>query len=623
MHYRSWFYMHNFVRDQFINSDGFLLQASCAFIDPDALWTRILASFGFSFTDRIEVLQASALWFFSEQSETAPTLFEGFLMLMLSLLTGSWSPALVVGFSDSECDLSRIRTEICSLLAIKDKTYSELQSTLPRSVSSHPSFDTILESSTTFTPPSSRTLKEGSYRLLPSMYEHHFSAVRVYFSAFRLGDVEAAVLNWSSQFSSSSHHVDSSHSTPRAVRFVCPIKDPMNFDFHPMTFCDSFWRILRCLCFSLCSSLHQKHNTNTLHLPAAFVMAAVDAAFRSGREQEVYHKMNEAVATFAWQISPHHNRELVTGGSTPVLTSICDSLRSIKDGADSDKSLVCLALAYNYALYSIEKLCAVGKESNGAAVRSRESDPAICRKKSTAMAARQSALARIRILQQKFSCSFDDKNISSPSQLVVDSGIQKSCVTVGSERRVIEETPCASPTQNAENGGSIVSSSIEASSSGQDVALAGQSEIFSAEDLGCCCICTMDADYNDPLGLLVSINADPLSGGSRVFLSSLSPSDELLAGADNHESVLIRSCGHAVHISCMQSWLFMHQGPSSHFREGINARLHVVLIIILPHDLFFAQDSRVHFADPNATECSRLLRTAMMPSSKMLWHLSR
>jgi hypothetical protein len=570
MHHRSWFYMHNFVRDQFINSDGFLLQASCAFIDPDALWTRILASFGFALTDRIEVLQASALWFFSEQSETAPALFEGFLMLMLSLLSGSWSPTLVVGFSDSECDIFRIRTEISSLLAIKDRTYSELQSSLPRSVSSHPSFDKILESLTTFTPPSSRTLKEGSFRLLPSIYEHHFSAVRVYFSAFRLGDVEAAVLNWSSYFNSPSQRADSSDATTRAVRFVCPINDPMNFEYHPMIFCDTFWRSLRCLCFSLCSSFHQNLNTNILHLPAAFAMVAVDAASQTGREQEVYHKMNEQAATFAWQIFPEHNRELVMGGSTPVLTSICDSLRFVKDRADSDKSLACLALAYNYALYSIEKFSAVGSESSGAAVRSRESDPAICRKKSTAMAARQSALARIRLLQQKFSGLLEDKDISSPYHNAADVQSQRS-VAVGSERRTTEETPSKSSSQNVESGSSHVSSSIAISSFGlQDVALISQSEFCSAEDLGCCCICTMDADYNDPVGLLVSINADPLGGRSRTFLSALSPSDELLAGVDDHKSVLIRSCGHAVHVSCMQSWLLMHQGPSSHFRNGTN-----------------------------------------------------
>lgn len=144
--------MHNVVRDHFINSDGFLLQAACAFIDPDALWTRVLASFGFEFTDRIEALHSSSLWFFTDQSQIAPPLFEGFLMLMLSFITGSWSPAFVVGFSDSECDVSRIRTEICSVLSTKDRTYSELQRILPRAVSSHPSYDTVLKSLTSFTP---------------------------------------------------------------------------------------------------------------------------------------------------------------------------------------------------------------------------------------------------------------------------------------------------------------------------------------------------------------------------------------------------------------------------------------------------------------------------------------
>ena len=99
MQFRSWYYMHNFVRDQFINSDGFLLQASCAFVDPDALWTRIMASFGFAFDDCIEVLQTSALWFFTDQSETAPGLpmtvretsvdrITGGVMLMM---TGAWA----------------------------------------------------------------------------------------------------------------------------------------------------------------------------------------------------------------------------------------------------------------------------------------------------------------------------------------------------------------------------------------------------------------------------------------------------------------------------------------------------------------------------------------------------
>ena len=573
MHHRSWFYMHNFFRDQFINSDGFLLQASCAFIDPDALWTRVLASFGFAFTDRIEVLQASALWFFTEQSATAPALFEGFLMLMLSLLSGSWSPALVVGFSDSECDISRIRTEICCLLSIKDKTYSELQNLLPRAVSSHPSYDAVLESSTTFTPPSSRTLKEGSFRLLPSVYEHHFSAVRVYFSAFRLGDVEAAVSNWSSQFNLPSSKVDPSDAKPRAVRFVCPIDDPISSNFYPMTFCDTFWQTLRCLSFSLCSSFHQQHSTNTLHLPAAFAMAAVDAALRSGREEEVYLRMNEPVATFSWQLSPDHNRELVTGGSTPVVTSIYDSLHAIKDIAESHKSQFCLAQAYNYALYSIEKLIAAGSESNGAAVRSRESDPAICRKKSTAMAARQHALARIRLLQQQFSCSCDDKATASPSHVAADIQMQTSSVAIGLEERGVEDTPCASPSQNLGTGetpASWSSAALQSPFGMEDVTPKCQDEISCADDLGCCCICTMEADYNDPLGLLVSINPDPLGGSSRIFLSSLSPSDELMAEVDTHTSVLIQSCGHAVHVSCMQSWLLMHQGPSSQFSDGTN-----------------------------------------------------
>ena len=579
MHYRSWFYMHNFVRDQFINSDGFLLQAACAIIDPDALWTRILASFGFAFTNYIQVLQSSALWFFTDQSETAPALLEGFLMLMLSLLTGSWSAAFVVGFSDSEHDKCRIRTEICSVLSIKDKTYSELQNILPRAVSSHPSFDSVLESLTTFTPPSSRTLKEGSYRLLPSAFEQNFSAVRVYFSAFRLGDVEAAILNWSSQFNSPSIEMGPTDS-PRKVRFVCPIDDPITSSYFPLIFCNNFWQFLRCLCFSLCSNFDQKHQTSYLHLPAAFAQAAVDAAVRSGREHEVFHKMNESVATFAWNLTPLENRELMTGGCTPVLTSICDSLHAIKMKADSGKNLVCLAHAYDYTLHSIQKLSALSSETNGAAVRSRESDPSISRKRSTAMAARQSALAKIRLLQKKFSCLFDENASSPPLHRVLDASVHtndpaQSHIGVEPDKSEFQETPCASPAQNDETTGMFASasdSSSQPSSCLQYESLKYPGDDFCADDLGCCCICTMEADDNDPLGLLVSITSDPLtgSGSSRTFLSSLTPSDPLLWSIDNSESALIRSCGHAVHVSCMQSWLLMHQGPTSQFSDGTN-----------------------------------------------------
>ena len=80
----------------------------------------------------------------------------------------------------------------------------------------------------------------------------------------------------------------------------------------------------------------------------------------------------------------------------------------------------------------------------------------------------------------------------------------------------------------------------------------------------------MDADYNDPLGLLVSISADLLSGCSRSYLSSLSSSDLALAGVRINESALIHSCGHAVHVSCMKSWILMHLGPSSEFWHGKN-----------------------------------------------------
>ncbi len=567
--------MHNFVRDQFINSDGFLLQASCAIIDPDAMWTRVLASFGFTCTNCIEVLQSSALWFFTDQSETAPALFEGSLMLMLSLLTGSWSPALVVGFSDSECDLNRIRTEICSLLSIKDKTYSELQNVLPRAVSSHPVFDSVLESLTTFTPPSSRTLKEGSYRLLPSVFEHHFSAIRVYFSAYRLADVEAAISNWSSNFNSSSVKMDACDATPRKVRFVCSIDDPIMLAYFPLIFCDTFWRILRCLCFSLCSSFDQKHHTSILHLPAAFAQAAVDAALQSGREHDVFHKMNEPVATFAWKMFPQEDREFMMGGCTPVLTSIYDSLLAIKVRAESDKNLVCLALAYKYALHSIETLIAVSSESNGAAVRSRESDPLISRKRSTAMAARRNALARIRLLQQKFSCLLDDSAVlSSPlhrtpvPQIPASNSVQ-SLDAVEPDHR--EFQMATSPTQSDECEGILASFSKTNSQSSfglREESLEYPGDDFCADDLGCCCICTMEAGDNDPLGLLVSINLDPLRGSFRTFPSS-SHADPLSAGVGNFKnSALVRSCGHAVHVSCMQSWLYMHQGPSSQFSDG-------------------------------------------------------
>ncbi len=570
--------MHNFVRDQFINSDGFLLQASCAIIDPDAMWTRVLASFGFTFTNCIEVLQSSALWFFTDQSETAPALFEGSLMLMLSLLTGSWSPALVVGFSDSDCDLSRIRTEICSLLSIKDKTYSELQNILPRAVSSHPAFDSVLESITTFTPPSSRTLKEGSYRLLPSVFEHHFSAVRVYFSAYRLSEVEAAILNWSSNFNSSSMKADTCDATPRKVRFVCSIDDPIASAYYPLTFCDTFWRILRCLCFSLCSSFDQKHHSSILHLPAAFAQAAVDAALRSGREHEVFHKMHEPVATFAWKMFPEENRELIMGGCTPVLTSIYDSLHAIKVRAESDKNLVCLALAYNHALYSIEKLSAVSSELNGAAVRSRESDPSISRKRSTAMAARQNALARIRLLQQKFSCSLDESAKSSsplhrnPVFQLPASDLVHSLDEVEPDHREFQKDGGTSPALSDENEGVLASTSKTTSQSSfglRQESLEYPGDDFCADDLGCCCICTMEAGDNDPLGLLVSITPDPLRGSFRTFPSSSSHADPLSPGVGNlKNSALIRSCGHAVHVSCMQSWLYMHHGPSSQFSDG-------------------------------------------------------
>jgi hypothetical protein len=570
MTYRSWFYMHHFVRDQFVNLDGFLLQAACACINPDALWTRILASFGFSFTDRVQVLQTSALWFFTDQSETAPALFESFLMLMLSLLTGSWSPAFVVGFSDSECDLSRIKTEICSLLAIKDKTYSELQSSLPRAVSSHPSFDIVLESLTTFTPPSSRTLKEGSYRLLPSVFEHHFSAVRVYFSAYRLGDVDAAILNWSSQFNSSSMKANDGDLLPRSVRFVCAIDDPIICDYYPLTFCDTFWQVLRCLCFSVCSSFDKTHHTNVLHLPAAFAQAAVDAALRSGREREIFYKMSEPVATSVWSMSPDEDPELVMGGSTPVLTSICDSLHAIKDAAGSDPNLACLVLAYNYTLHSIQKLNAESSESSGAFVRSRECPPSISRKKSTAMAARQNALSRIRFLQTLFSRLIDDTAMASPGLKFQSSDVAPQSPAAVEQRELgplqFQEAQCQSPSQLGESGGTPAAplkTTVQSSPS-----LAG--DIFCADDLGACCICTSEDDYNDPLGLLVSISLDPISGSFDAFLSTLSPSDPLLAEVTSSESALIRSCGHAVHVSCMKTWLDMHQGPNSQFKDGSN-----------------------------------------------------
>jgi len=574
MTFRSWFYMHHFVRDQFVNLDGFLLQAACACIDPDALWTRVLASFGFSFSGRVQALQSSALWFFTEQSETAPALFESFLMLMLSLLTGSWSPAFVVGFSDSECDISRIKTEICSLLAIKDKTYSELQSSLPRTVSSHPSFDTVLESLTTFTPPSSRTLKEGSYRLLPSVFEHHFSAVRVYFSAYRLADVDAAILNWSSQFNSSSMKANDGDLHPRSVRFVCAIDDPIICDYYPLIFCDKFWQVLRCLCFSVCSSFDQTHHTNMLHLPAAFAQAAVDAALRSGRELEVFHKMNEPVATFVWELSPDEDRELVTGGSTPVLTSICDSLHAIKDAADSDPNLACLVIAYNYTLHSIQKLIAESSESSGSFVRSRECPPSISRKKSTAMAARQSALARIRLLQQHFSSLIDDNAMASPGPKCQpsDEAPHQSPAAAAAEFNSLELQEAQSPTPTQRNAsGFTVAAAATVTQASSQPSSSPEGDIFCADDLGACCICTSEDDYNDPLGLLVSISLDPMSGSFDTFLSALSPSDPLLAAVTSSESALIRSCGHAAHVSCMKTWLDMHQGPHSKFFDGIAA----------------------------------------------------
>jgi hypothetical protein len=583
MHFRIWYYMHNLVRDHFINSDGFLLQAACAFIDPDALWTRVLASFGFEFTNRIEALHSSSLWFFTDQAQTAPPLFEGFLMLMLSFITGSWSPAFVVGFSDSECDVSRIRTEICSVLSTKDRTYSELQRVLPRAVSSHPSYDLVLESVTSFTPPSSRTLKEGAFRLLPSAYEHHFSAVRVYFSAYRLQDVETAILNWSAQFNSPSIQVGTSDTIPRVVRFVCSNDDPIACDYFPLIFCDTFWQTLGCLCFSLCSSFDRNHNTNILHLPAAFAQAAVDAALRSSRQREVFHKMNQPIATFAWRLSVDESLEVVTGGTTPVLTCIYDSLQVIRDKADSDKSLGCLALAYNYTLHCIQELGAVIGDINGAAVRSRESDPDISRKRSTAMAARQSAIARIRLLQQSFSHSMNETDVSSPLRGVIAIRRQASDsvlpLVVTQPDKEFLELHCANSTQNDETGASI-STATQSLFNNHYAPLKYVGDDSCADDLGCCCICTMEADHNDPLGLLVSISADPLSGRSRSFLSSLLPSDLLLTGVKVTESALIHSCGHAVHVSCMKSWVLMHLGPSSQFWHGKNCTSDICVLLV-------------------------------------------
>jgi hypothetical protein len=163
------------------------------------------------------------------------------------------------------------------------------------------------------------------------------------------------------------------------------------------------------------------------------------------------------------------------------------------------------------------------------------------------------------MLQQKFCLSLSGD--------AVDVSMQGSDV-VQSREQEIQEMQFSSPAHSTDACTTASNAVSQTVNNLRDVSLCDSGDMFRFEDVGCCCICTVAAEDSDPLGLLVSVEPDPLSGSPRSFLPPSLHADPLLSGVKVAASALIRSCGHSVHISCMQSWLAMHQGACYEFSRG-------------------------------------------------------